>query len=319
MSFWDGKKVLVTGGAGFIGSHVVDNLVQKRGVARQDIVVPRSQDCDLRVFENCLRVVEGVDVVIHAATTVGGIKYNNENLATQFYNPNLINSQIVEAARLEGVEKFVSVCCVCAYPKDAPYPLTEDSLFCGRPEETHLGYGFAKRMMVPQAEVYHKQHGMNIVVVIPVNSYGPRDNFDKETAHVIPAIIRKCFEDEELVIWGDGSPVRDFLCVEDTADGIVLMAEQLNTWEPVNLGSGTTVSIREIVDLIVGMAGFKGKVTWDPTKPNGQPLRVVDTGRAQRLLGWEPRYSIEEGLRRTIEWFRNPKEVGAESPEGGLS
>jgi GDP-L-fucose synthase len=304
VSFWDGKKVLVTGGAGFIGSHVVENLVQKRNVAGQDIVVPRSQDCDLRVFENCLRVVEGVNVVIHGATTVGGIKYNNENLATQFYNPNLINSQIVEAARLEGVEKFVSVCCVCAYPKDGPFPLAEDSLFCGRPEETHLGYGFAKRMMVPQAEVYHKQHGMNIVVVIPFNSYGPRDNFDRQTAHIIPALIRKCFEDEELVVWGDGSPVRDFLYVEDLAEGVILAAELLNTHEPVNLGTGTETSVGQLVDLVVQLTGFKGKVSYDPSMPKGQPRRVASMERAKSLLGFRPHHTIEEGLRKTIDWWR---------------
>lgn len=307
--FWKGKKILITGGSGFIGSHVVDYLIQRRNVRWENITIPRSKDCDLRILENALKIMEGVDIVVHMATPVGGILFNVKNLASQFYNVNLLNTQVVEAARVVEVKRFLSVSCVCAYPLDAPCPLKEENIFVGRPEETHLGYGFAKRMMIPQAEVYHKQYGTNISIVIPVNTYGPRENFDKETAHVIPALIHKCLTDKELILWGDGSPVRDYLYVEDTAEAVVIAAEKLRGYEPANIGSGTGVRIGELVEMIIELTGFKGKVSWDESKPKGQPFRVVETGRAEELLGWKPRHSLEEGLTKTIEWIRGQLEA----------
>jgi GDP-L-fucose synthase len=309
MSFWKGKKVLVTGGGGFIGSHIVDYLTRKRNVPPETITVPRSKDCDLRILENALGVMEGTDVVIHLAAKTGGILFNLKNPASQFYDVNLINAQVVEAARIAKIKRFLSISCVCAYPSNAPCPLKEDDIFMGRPEETHLGYGFAKRMMLPQAEAYYKQYGMNVSVVIPVNTYGPREKFDKKTAHVIPALIHNCLTEKELVLWGDGSPLREYLYVEDLAEAIVIATEKLEGYEPINIGSGVTVSIKRLVEIIVELTGFEGKISWDLSKPKGQLKRAMDTRRCAELLDWRPRYSLEEGLCKTIDWVRKELEV----------
>jgi GDP-L-fucose synthase len=304
MGFWDNKKVLVTGGAGFVGSHVVDRLLG-RGVPRDRVVVPRSRECDLRVLENCRRAVQGADVVVHLAAAVGGIGYSKGHPATQYYNCLLMDLHMVEAARDAGVEKFVSISSACAYPLEAPYPLREESLFTGVPQETNRAYGFAKSMMVAQAEAYSKQYGMNIAVLVGANAYGPRDNFHPEHSHVIPSLIRKCHEDrEELVVWGDGTPTRDFLYVEDFAEGVLLAAERLEGWEPVNIGTGREISVRDLVAVIADLSGFRGRVRYDPSKPGGQPRRVISIDRARARMGFEPRTPLEEGLRRTIEWYR---------------
>jgi len=303
MSFWMGKKILVTGGAGFIGSHVVHALRQ-RGVRGEQITIPRSATCDLRKWENCIKAVEGQDIVIHLAAVVGGIGFNRANPATMFYDNIMISTQLLEAARLANVEKFVSIGTACSYPKFAKVPFKEEDLWNGYPEETNAPYGLAKRMLIVQSDAYHRQYGMNTVVVIPFNAYGPRDSFDPERSHVIPALIRKCFQEDELIVWGDGSPTRSFVYVKDIAEGILLAAEKMNDPTPINIGSEEEISIKELVDLIVEYTGFKGKITYDTTKPNGQPRRCPNIGKAKKLLGYYPRYSLKEGLRLTVEWYR---------------
>lgn len=302
--FWYDKKILVTGGAGFIGSHVVDNLLRKRQVKKRDIVIPRSKDCDLRIFKNCQKLMRGVDIVFHLAADVGGIAYSRTHPATQYYNCALMDLQLMEAACKEGVEKIVLVSCTPAYPAGAKMPLREDDLFGGMSEDTHFGFGFAKRTMIVLAQVYSKEFGLNSAVVVANNTYGPRDDFDPETSHVIPALIRKCFEEKRLVIWGDGSPKRDFIYVKDLVEGIILAAEKLNTPEPMNLSSGKEISIKNLVSLIVELTDFKGKVVWDVTKPKGQLRRSVDITKAKKLLGFKPDYPLEKGLKETIEWYR---------------
>ena len=304
MSFWDDKTALVTGGSGFVGSHVVDRLTRDRGVPPERVVVPRSRDHDLRRFEECSSVVEGVDVVLHLAADVGGIGYSDTHPASQYFNCLLIDLNMMEAARRAGVGKFVSVSSACAYPLDAGYPLQEADLFNGNPQETNRAYGMVKRMMATQAEAYHKQFGTDVAVVVAANAYGPRDNFDHDTSHVIPALIRKCLDREELVVWGDGTPTRDFFYVEDFAEGVVLAAETLDSPEPVNIGTSQETSIAELVDTVVRLTGFEGGVRYDPTRPNGQPRRVLDITKARQRMGYEPKVGLEEGLRRTIEWFK---------------
>jgi GDP-L-fucose synthase len=307
MGFWQGKTIVVTGGSGFIGSHVVEKLQRSHSVHPTDLRVPRSGKHDLRVFRNCVEVLQGADIVIHLASSVGSVEFNQRHPASQYYDCNLINLQVLEAARQVGVEKFVGVSCACAYPKDVTYPLQEDMIHEGLPEPSHLGYGLAKRQMIVQASTYREQYDMDAVTVIPVNSYGPRDNYDLIRGHVIPALIRKCFEENELVVWGDGSAQRDFLYVEDLSEGIVTAAEHLHDSRPINLAAGTAVSISGIVENIVKLTGFQGSVSFDKSMPNGQPLRVADISRAEALIGFKPRYSLEEGLKKTINWYQNSK------------
>ena len=302
--FWRNKRVLVTGGAGFIGSYVVRRLIDTRGVAAENIRVPRSADCDLRYIENAQRAVQGIDVVLHLAADVGGLGYSSTHPAQQYYNCALIDLQVVEAARREGVSKVIGVSSSTAYPAVAESPLREEALFAGKPRSSHLGYGAAKRNLIILAEVYHQQYGMDIATVVANNAYGPGDNFDPRSSHVIPATIRKCLEDSELVVWGDGTPVRDFLYVEDLAEAIILAAEKLPAAEYVNIGSGRETSIKELVELIVRLTGFKGKIVFDTSKPRGEPRRSVSIEKARRLIGFQPRYSLEEGLARTINWYK---------------
>ena len=302
--FFKSKKILVTGGAGFIGSFVVENLIKTKGVDPADVVVPRSRDRDLRRLENAQSAVKGCQIVFHLAAQTGGIAFSRGHPASQYYNCSLINLHMLEAARLEGVEQFVGVGNLLAYPATAPSPLREEDLHNGRIAGTHLGVGLSKRDLVVMAEMYHREFGMSVSVVLPANAYGPRDRFDPEISHVIPATIRKCFEDPELVVWGDGSPTRDFLYVEDLAEGLVLAAEKLQGAECVNLASGQEISIRDLVYLIARLTDYKGKIVFDTSKSGGDPRRAASTERADRLIGLKPRYGLEEGLRRTIEWYR---------------
>ncbi|HXF93565.1 MAG TPA: GDP-L-fucose synthase [Nitrospiraceae bacterium] len=310
-TFWHNKRVLVTGGAGFLGSFVVEKLRQR---GAKEVFVPRSRDYDLVHMEAVERVYRDArpEVVIHLAARVGGIGANRANPGRFFYENLMMGVQMMEAGRRVGIEKFVAVATICSYPKFTPVPFREEDLWNGYPEETNAPYGLAKKMLLVQSLAYRQQYGFNAIVLFPVNLYGPRDNFDPETSHVIPALIRKCLEarargDETITVWGTGTPTREFLYVEDAAEGILLAAERYNKSDPVNLGSGFELSIKDLVDLIVKLTGFEGRVVWDPTKPDGQPRRRLDVSRAEKEFGFRARISFQEGLRKTIDWYR--KEV----------
>ena len=312
MSFWQDKKVLVTGGAGFLGSFVVEKLIE-RGVPEENIRVPRSRELDLRKWENCVKAVEGMDVVIHLAARVGGIGYNRKYPATLFYDNAIMGIQLMEAARLAGVEKYVAIGTVCAYPKFTPVPFKEEDLWNGYPEETNAPYGIAKKIQLVQAQAYRQQYGFNAIFLLPVNLYGPRDNFHLEHSHVIPALIRKMVDAriegrDEIVVWGTGKPSREFLYVEDAAEGILLATEKYNKPEPVNLGSGMEITIRDLVNLIAELTGYEGKITWDASKPDGQPRRCLDVSRAEREFGFKAKTDFREGLKRTIQWYEENRE-----------
>ncbi|MDB4912845.1 MAG: GDP-L-fucose synthase [Gemmatimonadetes bacterium] len=300
---WGGKRVLVTGGAGFIGAAVV-NVLRARGVATRDIVIPRMADCDLRVVENARRAVQGCDVVIHLAAPTGGIAFSNAHPATQYAAASLINLNVFEAAREADVAKFVAVGNLLVYPAVALMPLHEDRVFDGPIAPTHLGIGQVKRDQLLMGEMYHREFGMPAVNVLSANAYGPGDRFDPGHSHVIPATILKCFLDEDLVVWGDGAPTRDFLYVDDVAEGIVLAAEHLESAAPVNLASGNEISIRTLVELIAELTGFRRNIVYDTTKVGGDARRVASTERAERLLGFVPKVSMREGLARTIAAYR---------------
>ncbi len=318
MTFWKDKKVLVTGGAGFLGSFIVDKL-KGRGVNGENIRIPRSRDIDLRKWENCVEVVKDIDVVIHLAAKVGGIGYNQKYPATLFYDNAIMGIQMMEVARQEGVEKFVAVGTICAYPKFTPVPFKEDDLWKGYPEETNAAYGLAKKMMLVQSQAYRQQYGFNVIYLLPVNLYGPRDNFNPESSHVIPSLIKKIFDAKEssedyIEVWGTGKATREFLYVEDAARGILLSTERYNKPNPVNLGSGFEISIKNLVELIAEIAGFDGEIRWDMSKPDGQPKRCLDVSRAKEEFGFEAKVDFREGLRKTIEWYfanKNKEEVKA--------
>ena len=308
MSFWSNKRVLITGGAGFLGSFVVEKLRQ-RGC--KDIFVPRRKDYDLVEMEAVKRLHKDTqpNMVIHLAARVGGIGANQANPGKFFYDNLMMGAQLMEVGRQAGVEKFVTISTICAYPKFTPVPFKEEDLWNGYPEETNAPYGLAKKMLLVQSQAYRQQYGFNSIVLFPVNLYGPRDNFDLQTSHVIPALIRKCLEAKRrdasnIEVWGDGSPTREFLYVEDAAEGICLAAERYDSSEPVNLGSGMEISIKDLVHTIKRMTGFTGEIIWDTTKPNGQPRRSLDTSRAEKHFGFRAKTSFEEGLRRTIEWYK---------------
>jgi GDP-L-fucose synthase len=312
--FWQNKHVMVTGGSGFLGSYVVDAL--RRGGARDELMtIPRRATDDLRRWEVCQRVVEGQDIIIHLAATVGGIGINREKPGEFFYDNLMMGVQLVEAARRAGVGKFVALGTICAYPKFTPIPFREENLWDGYPEETNAPYGLAKKMLLVQGQAYRQQYGFNSIYLLPVNLYGPRDNFDPRSSHVIPALIKKCVDAIEsdapaIEVWGDGSPTREFLYAEDAAEGIVLAAERYDGDEPANLGSGMEISIRDLVETIARLTGYQGDIVWDASKPNGQPRRQLDVGRAERLFGFRAHTSFEEGLRRTIEWYRQYRRAG---------
>lgn len=303
-SYWQGKSVLVSGGAGFIGSYVVERLVGKCGVPLSNIIVPRSADCDLQQFDNCRRAVEGCQIVIHLAAMTGGIGFSRKHPASQYYSSTLIDLNVIEAARQEGVEKLVAIGNLFAYGSNAPIPLHESSLFDDLPTDAHRGVGWLKRNLALLADLYYREYQFPMVVVYSANAYGPRDSLDPVHSHVIPATIMKCFRDPELVVWGDGSPTRDFLFAEDVAEGLILAAEKLPPPEFVNIGSGTEISVRELIDIVTGYSDFTGQVIFDTTKSGGDTRRCASIDRAKALIGFHPRVPINEGLRRTVEWYR---------------
>ena len=307
-NFWKDKRIIVTGGSGFLGSFVVEKLKQ-RGAA--DIFVPRSSKYDLRQPDCITELLNDfrANMIIHLAALAGGIGANRARPAEFFYDNLMMSAPLLHQAWEQGVEKFVAVGSVCSYPKFTPVPFLEENLWNGYPEETNAPYGLAKKMLLVQSQAYRQQYGYNSIYLMPVNLFGPRDNFDLATSHVIPALIRKAIEagergDMEMCVWGDGSPTREFLYVEDAADGIIAATEKYNGAEPVNLGSGFEISIKDLVEMIVKMTGFKGRMIWQTDKPNGQPRRGLDVSRAKEYFNWSAQVPFEEGMRRTIEWFK---------------
>ena len=302
-----GKKILLTGGDGFLGKFVQRELIAS-GVREEDIRIPHHLDNDLRIWENCDKAVDGVDLVIHLAASVGGIGFNQLNPGVLFYDNMIMGAHLMEAARKHGVEKFIQIGTVCAYPKFTPVPFKEDNLWDGYPEETNAPYGVAKKALLVQAQAYREQYGLNAIYLLPVNLYGPGDNFDLEDSHVIPALIRKCVEavdsgSDTITVWGTGEPTREFLYVEDCARGIVLAARLYDGPEPVNLGSGEEISIKDLVNVIARVSGFDGKILWDSTRPDGQPRRCLNTERAGEF-GFAAEVSFEDGLARTVQWYK---------------
>ena len=307
--FWQDKRICVTGGAGFLGSFVLKALEQ-RGAG--EVFVPRIENYDLVSLQDIQRLLDDSrpDIIIHLAALAGGIGANRARPADFFYINLMMGVQLIHAAWMRGVKKFVSIGTVCAYPKFTPIPFREENLWDGYPEETNAPYGLAKKMLLVQSQAYREQYGYNSIYLLPVNLYGPRDNFDLETSHVIPALIRKCLEaqergDKEVLLWGDGSPTREFLYAGDAADGILTATEFYDSSEPVNLGSGQEISIKDLAEMIARLTGFEGSIVWDTTKPNGQPRRALDTSRAEKFFGWRASTSFEEGLRQTIEWYKH--------------
>jgi GDP-L-fucose synthase len=308
VDFWKERRVCVTGGAGFLGSFVLSTLAQ-RGAAH--VFVPQIEDYDLVNPKDIQRMYDDAhpDIVIHLAALAGGIGANRARPADFFYINLMMGVQLMHEAWKRGVEKFVAIGTVCAYPKFTPVPFREEELWNGYPEETNAPYGLAKKMLLVQAQAYREQYGFNAIYLLPVNLYGPRDNFDLQTSHVIPALIRKYIEAQqrgakEVVLWGDGSPTREFLYAGDAADGILTAAERYNGAEPVNLGSGQEISIKALAEMIARLTGFQGKLVWDTSQPNGQPRRALDTSRAAEYFGWRASVPFEEGLRQTIAWYR---------------
>lgn len=304
---WNKKNVLVTGGSGFLGSNVV-KLLRKKKV--KSIIIPSSKQYDLTKISNCKRIVKDVDIVFHIAGRVGGIGLNQQKPAELFYDNLLMGTQLIDEANKANVEKLIIIGTICSYPKFAPIPFSEESIWDGYPEETNAPYGLAKKMLMVQSQVYRQEYNFKSIVVIPTNLYGPNDNFDPSSSHVIPAIILKIHnaiknKSNTVTVWGDGSPTRDFLYVEDAARGILSAAERYDDMKPVNLGSGQEVSIKVLVNIIAELMHYKGSIEWDPSKPNGQPRRCVDIKRATEKLGFRPLVPLQEGLKRTIGWFNS--------------
>lgn len=310
--FWKDRKVCVTGGDGFLGSYVLEKL-SERGASQ--VFVPKIEEYNIVEPEAVKRLLADAnpDLILHLAANVGGIGANQARPAEFFYDNLMMGVQLMHEAWKAGVSKFVAIGTVCAYPKFTPVPFREETLWDGYPEETNAPYGLAKKMLLVQSESYRQQYNFNSLFLIPVNLYGPGDNFNLETSHVIPALIRKCFEaqdrgDDEIVVWGDGSPTREFLYAADAAEGILLAAEGYNSSDPVNLGSGDEISIKDLVSKIVELTGFEGRLVWDTSRPNGQPRRGLDTSRAKERFGFQAQVKLEEGLKRTVEWYREARE-----------
>jgi GDP-L-fucose synthase len=302
-----GKNILVTGGSGFLGRHVVQALVEA-GANPGQISTPRSKDCDLRSAENCKLALEGKDIAIHLAAHVGGIGLNQKKPGELFYDNLMMGVNLIHQAHLTGVSKVVVVGTICAYPKFTPVPFKEENLWNGYPEETNAPYGVAKKALLVQLDAYRQQYGLSGVYLLPVNLYGPWDNFNPDSSHVIPALIRKLDEakqrkDDVVAVWGDGSPTREFLYVEDAAQGIVRATQHYDGSEPVNLGTNNEISIKDLVELLAELMEFEGKIHWQTDKPNGQPRRCLDTQKAEKLFGFKAQMSFREGLKRTIDWW----------------
>ena len=303
------ERVVVTGGAGFLGSYVVEKL-RARGC--QNIFIPRKADYDLVHIEAVRKLYAEInpDLVIHLAAIVGGIGANRLNPGRYFYENLMMGTQLIEEARLAGVKKFVATGTICAYPKYTPVPFKEEDIWEGYPEETNAPYGLAKKMMLVQSQAYREQYGFNSIFLLPVNLYGPRDNFDLESSHVIPALIRKCVEAtragaDHIICWGNGSATREFLHADDCAEGLLMAAETYDKSEPVNLGAGFEISIKDLTEKVCKLSGFNGRVVWDTSKPDGQPRRCLDTSRAEKEFGFRAKLIFEEGLRQTIEWYKS--------------
>lgn len=301
------KQILVTGGAGFLGSSVVRKLLE-RGIPEKNIFIPRSEDLDLRKRENCEKAVAHQDIIIHLAGKVGGIGFNKEKPGELFYDNLIMSAELMEAARKARVKKFVAIGTVCAYPKFIPTPFREENLWNGYPEEINAPYGLAKKILLVQAQAYRQQYGFNSIYLLPVNLYGPGDKFDPEVSHVIPALIKKvAFAKKEnknfIEVWGTGKATREFLYVGDAAEGIILATKLYDKPDPVNLGSGTEISIRKLAGLICQLMDFRGEIHWDTSKPDGQPRRMLDVSRAYREFGFRAKTEFEEGLKKTIDWY----------------
>ena len=312
-NYWADRTVMVTGGAGFLGSHLVEQLRERSGDV--SVFVPRSSEYDLRRKEDIKRAFRDSDanVVVHLAATVGGIGANRENPGRYFYDNAVMGIELIEQARQFGVKKFIILGTICAYPKHTPVPFREDDLFEGYPEETNAPYGIAKKALLTQSKAYREQYGFDSIYLLPVNLYGPRDDFDLETSHVIPAIIRKCIEarergDDAITAWGTGEPTREFLYVKDAAAGILDATERYDESEPVNLGSGEEISIRDLIELIAELTGFEGAIEWDTSKPDGQPRRRLDVSRARERFDWEATTGFRNGLKWTIEWYEQHRD-----------
>jgi GDP-L-fucose synthase len=306
------KKILITGAGGFLGQHLVKNLIEKRGVLRENLFLPSFADLDLRLWENCQKAVSGMDIVVHLAAHVGGIGLNQKIPGELFYDNAIMGIQLIEAARQADVSKMVNLGTVCMYPKFAPVPFKEDDLWNGYPEETNAAYGLAKKSLLVQSQAYRQQYGFNAIVLMPVNLYGPGDNFDPDFSHVMAALIKKVYEAKQskkdyVEVWGSGAATREFLYVGDAAEGIALAMEKYDKPDPVNLGSGLEISIKDLVLLICRLANFEGEIRWDTNKPDGQPKRRLDTSRALKEFGFQATMPLEEGLKRTIDWYLSAK------------
>lgn len=315
MGFLDSKKIVVTGGGGFLGRYVVEKL---RDAGCVDVFVPRSEDYDLTKEADIIKMMDAAkpDVVIHLAAVVGGIGANREHPGSFFYRNLMMGVQLMEQSRLRGVSKFVTTGTICSYPKFAPIPFREKDIWDGYPEETNAPYGLAKKMLIVQAQAYRDEYGFNAINPMLVNLYGPGDNFDPSSSHVIPALIKKCVDAIEakqpsIEVWGTGKATREFLYVEDAAEAIVLATEKWDDPAPINVGTGEEISIKDLVELIVRICGFDGKIVWDETKPDGQPRRCLDVSNAKTNLGFEARMDFETGLRRTIDWYRAQRKISA--------
>lgn len=302
------KKILITGAHGFLGKHVVEQL-KVRGYSKDSLVVPTHKEMNFTQPEDCRKAVIGIDAVIHLAGEVGGIGFNRERPGELFYKNLIMGVQLMEEARKSGVRKFVAVGTICAYPKHTPVPFKEEDLWNGYPEETNAPYGLAKKMLLVQSQAYRQQYGFNSIYLLPTNLYGPGDNFNPNSSHVIPALIRKFYEArqnnvQKVDVWGTGSASREFLYVEDAANGIIMAAEKYNKSDPVNLGSGEEIKIKDLVDLIKELVGYKGQISWDISKPDGQPRRKLNTDRAKKEFGFIAKTPFKEGLKKEIEWYR---------------